>query len=195
MIPAVNTFLTKLTIALWGYHLVPFLTNVTLLSFKLISYIGLANLTKMKLDFFLSKLPPVTDVPIVNFINTLEEIDSEYNKASPLWIIAVITVCSTVVARLVFLYVSWKCTKQYNEFVAWCTKRELRDYSTIEIVPTASNIKADINTLSPRRKRHQSLSLQEALIKNVLKYFDRCLDVLSPYCTPQTKHYTTLEDP
>ena len=40
---------------------------------------GLTNLTES--DFYLSKLPPMTDVPIVSFMNTLEEIDNEYNEA------------------------------------------------------------------------------------------------------------------
>ena len=43
----------------------------------------LTNLMKTKSDFVLSKLPPMTDVIIVDFMTTHEEIDNYYNKHSP----------------------------------------------------------------------------------------------------------------
>ena len=42
---------------------------------------GLTNLLKTKSHFVLSRLPPKTDVPIDDFMITLEEIDGVFIKA------------------------------------------------------------------------------------------------------------------
>ena len=60
----------------------------------------LNNLTQMKSDFIISKLPPITDVPIVNFMDTLKQIETAYNSNFPPWLIIVITICSILVASL-----------------------------------------------------------------------------------------------
>ena len=44
----------------------------------------LTTLTKTNSNFHLIILPPITDVPTLSFISTLEETDNEYNKSSPL---------------------------------------------------------------------------------------------------------------
>ena len=40
----------------------------------------LTNLTGAKAQVVISKLLPITNVPIINSINKLEEIDNEYNN-------------------------------------------------------------------------------------------------------------------
>ena len=45
-------------------------------NFNFMSNFKLPTLTKTNSDFFLSKLPPITDVPIVSFMKTLDEIDN-----------------------------------------------------------------------------------------------------------------------
>ena len=52
-------------------------------NFKLMSNFKLTKLEKTKSDFVVRNLPPKTDVPIVSFMQTLEEIDNEYNKSLP----------------------------------------------------------------------------------------------------------------
>ena len=80
IIPVINSFTSRLPTALWGYQYDPFLNNSDpLFNFKLMSAFGLTNLMKMKSNFILSRLFPITDVPIVNFMTTLEEINDEYN--------------------------------------------------------------------------------------------------------------------
>ena len=62
---AVNSFTSKVPIALWGYQFDPFmnLSNPSF-HFKLMSNFKLTNLTKTKSNFVLSQLLPITDVPI-----------------------------------------------------------------------------------------------------------------------------------
>ena len=55
-----------------------------LFNFKLRSDFKLTNIAKVKSNFILHKLPPVTDVSIVNFMEKLDKIDNEYNKSSTL---------------------------------------------------------------------------------------------------------------
>ena len=43
----------------------------------------LDNLTKMKSDFELNKLPTITDGPIVVFMKTLKSMNNEYNNTFP----------------------------------------------------------------------------------------------------------------
>ena len=50
----------------------------------------------MKSDFILSKLLPIMDGPIIDFMTTPEETDHEYNKTFPLLLIIAITVCPTI---------------------------------------------------------------------------------------------------
>ena len=98
IIPAVNSFSSKLPITLWDYQCDPFISisdPLIPVNFNLISNFGLNNLTQMKSNFILSKLLPITDVPIVNFMDTLNHIDIEHNNNYPLWLIIVITICST----------------------------------------------------------------------------------------------------
>ena len=44
------------------------------------SNFGLNSLTETKSDFILGKLPSITDVPIVYFMDTLKHIDNKYNN-------------------------------------------------------------------------------------------------------------------
>ena len=57
---------------------------------QLISDLKLTNLKKAKSNFVPSKLPTMTNVLIVSFMHTLEEIDIEYHKLLPLWLKIVI---------------------------------------------------------------------------------------------------------
>ena len=66
----------------------------------------LSNLRKTNSNLILSKLPSITNVPIFSFMQTLEEIDNEYNKLFCLWLITVITSNSTLVARPLIFYAS-----------------------------------------------------------------------------------------
>ena len=109
------------------------------LNFKLKSRFWLTNLNKMKCDCILGKLSPITYVPIVDFMQSLQKTpqnNSEYNKTSPLWLIIVITVCSIlVVSPLIFMFVSLRCAKLYSQCAAWYRKRKPKDDSTTEMVP------------------------------------------------------------
>ena len=94
IIPAVNSFSSKLPIRLRGYQLDPFVNNSDPLipnNFKIMSNSGLNNVTQMKSNFILlvpkCKLSPTTDVPIVDFMDTLKPIDNAYNNNFPLWCI------------------------------------------------------------------------------------------------------------
>ena len=44
----------------------------------------LTNIPKVKYNFILCKLPPITDVSIFGFMQKLDKIDNEYNKSFPL---------------------------------------------------------------------------------------------------------------
>ena len=59
------------------------------------SYVKLTNLTQVKSNFIICKLPPVTNVPIVGFMNQLEEIHNEY-KSFSFWVIIVIAIIVTL---------------------------------------------------------------------------------------------------
>ena len=100
----------------------------------------------MKSEFFLSKLPPITDVPIVNFMTTLEEIDNEYNKTFPLWLTIIITVGSTLVAvPLVFLLIHLKYAEEYSQYGTWCKIRKPKKQSSIKITLVNSTTKPRVN--------------------------------------------------
>ena len=43
-----------------------------LFNYKLVSNFKVANMTKVKYDFILGELPPIIDVPIVNFMQKLD---------------------------------------------------------------------------------------------------------------------------
>ena len=59
---------------------------------------------KTKSVFVLSKWLPINDFPIVISMQTLDAIDKEYSKLFPLWLMIVITICSTLVGSpLIFL--------------------------------------------------------------------------------------------
>ena len=68
----------------WAIH-----KQIRPINSKIMSNFGLYNLTQMKSNFILSKLPPIEDVPIIDFMDTLKHIDNEYNKKFPLWLIIV----------------------------------------------------------------------------------------------------------
>ena len=66
----------------------------------------------MKSDFVLKRLPPITDVPIVEFMKTLNNIYSEYNNTFLLWLTIVIVICSVIVASfLIYLLICLKYVK------------------------------------------------------------------------------------
>ena len=54
----------------------------------------LTNLLKTKYDFFPDQVAPITDVPTVNFLTTLGEINSKYNKALTLKLLITISLFS-----------------------------------------------------------------------------------------------------
>ena len=57
--PDVNSFTSKIPIALWGYQLDPFMNlSIQLFNFRLVSDFQLTNITKVESNFFLSMLPP-----------------------------------------------------------------------------------------------------------------------------------------
>ena len=72
----------------------------------------LANITKEKYDSIPSKLPPITDIPTVDFMQTLDKIDNEYSSFSLLLIIVVsIFVMLTASPPLFFLCIQQNVTK------------------------------------------------------------------------------------
>ena len=86
IIPAVNSFSSKFPITLWGYQLDPFINKSNPLipiNFKIISSFWCNSLAHMKSNFILNKLPPITDVPIVDFMDTLNHIDNEKKPEAP----------------------------------------------------------------------------------------------------------------
>ena len=87
IIPAVNSFSSKLPIILWGYQLDPFINKsdpLITIKFKSMSDFLLNILIQTKSDFILSNLLPITDVPIVDFMDTLKQIDNACNNNFPL---------------------------------------------------------------------------------------------------------------
>ena len=53
------------------------------------------NLKMVKSQFVINKLPTLESVPYASFMDTLEQIDNEYNDTFSLWIIIVIIRSST----------------------------------------------------------------------------------------------------
>ena len=127
IIPAVNSFSFKFSITLWGYQLDPFINKsdpLIPICFKIMSNFGLNNLIQTKSDFILSKLPPITDVPIVDFMDTLQHIDNEYNNNFPLWLTMVITICSILVSCLLMaLLFHLKCANKCNQYFTQCGEK------------------------------------------------------------------------
>ena len=85
LIPAVNSFTSKVPITLWGYKFNPltYLYNPFFNS-ELKSEFKLTNIGKVKFDFILTKLPPpIADVSIVIFMRKLNATDNEYSKSFP----------------------------------------------------------------------------------------------------------------
>ena len=56
-------------------------------------------ITKVIPDPILSKLPTITDAPIISIMEKLDEINNTYSKSFPHWLIIIITVSSTLVAN------------------------------------------------------------------------------------------------
>ena len=91
------------------------------------SHSGLHNLAKTKSNYILSKLPPITDVPIVNFMDSPKHIDNEYNNIFHLLLITVITICSILVASLLTaLLILLKCANNCNQFLTHCGREKAR---------------------------------------------------------------------
>ena len=141
IIPAVDLFSSKLSIILWGYEPDPFINKpdpLIPINFKIMSNFGLNNLTQMKSNFILSKLPPITDVPIVNFMDTLKQIDNACNNSFPPWLIIVITICSILVASLLLiLLICLKCANKSNWYFTQCGKKK-PEAPTVEMMPMTS---------------------------------------------------------
>ena len=150
IIPAVNSFSSKLPITLWGYQFDPFINKSNPLipiNFKIMSDFVLNNLTEMKINFILSKLPPITDVHIVNYLNTLKHIDNAYNSNFPLYLIIVIAICSILVASLlVALLICPKCTNKCNQYFTQCGEKK-PEAPTVEMMAmTFTTTNPDIHT-------------------------------------------------
>ena len=99
---------------------------------------GINSLTQMKSDFILSTLPPITDVPIVDFMDTLKHIDNEYSNNFPFWLIIVMTICSILGASfLMALLIYLKCANKCNQYFTQCEEKK-PEAPTVEIRPMTS---------------------------------------------------------
>ena len=56
-----------------------------LFNFKLMSDFNVTNQTKVKSHFIINKISPIINVPLVCFLDELEDINNVYNKTLPLW--------------------------------------------------------------------------------------------------------------
>ena len=116
------------------------------LNFILMSNFKLFNLTKTKSYIILSNLPPITNVPIVNFMQTLDEIDNEYNKLFLPWLLTVITICSTLVACPLIFYASGgEGTKECYQCMTSFKKKSLKECPVVEMELIAFGTKANLN--------------------------------------------------
>ena len=134
IILAVNSFSSKLPIILWGYQLYAFINKsdpLIPINFKIMFNFGLNNPTQMKSDFILSKLPTNTNVPIVDFMDNLKQIDNVYNNSPP-WLIIIITICSILVASLMLILLI--CLKFY---FTQCGQKK-QEAPIIEMMPMTS---------------------------------------------------------
>ena len=94
IIQPVNSFTSKMSIALQGYQFDPLLNlSDPLFKFKLMSDF---KLIKTESDFILSKSLTISDVPMVSFMQMLEETTNKYNKSFPILLIIIITIYSTL---------------------------------------------------------------------------------------------------
>ena len=133
IITSVNSFSSKLPVTLWGYQLDPFINKsdlLILINFKIMSDFGLHNLTQMK--------PPITDVPIVIFMDTLKYIDNEYSNYSTLWLIIAIIICFILDAsHLMSPLIHLKCANKYNQYFTQCGEKK-PEAPTVEMIPMTS---------------------------------------------------------
>ena len=86
-IPAVKLFSFKLPITLEGYQLDLLINKsdpLILINFKIMSDFGLNNLAQMRSDFILSKWSTIRDLPNVDLMKTLKQIDNAYNHTLPI---------------------------------------------------------------------------------------------------------------
>ena len=108
-------------------------------------------------------------------MQTLEEINNEYNSSSPLWLIMAKTVWSMPVATpILVLCIWWKCDKEYNQCVTRFQKKWLKECSTIGMMPIASATKATLNTRIKKPlevKRYQPYSLSKVHEEDTWKCF------------------------
>ena len=92
-------------------------------------------------------MPPIADVPITDFMDTLKHIDNKYNNNFPLWPIIVITICFILVLSLLMaLLVCLKCANKCNQYFTQC-KEKNPEASTVQMmfrISTATN--PDIHT-------------------------------------------------
>ena len=132
--------MSKIPITLCGYQSDPYMNLFDPPSnFKLMSDFKLTNISTVISDLILSKLPAISNVPIVSFMQILDKIDNEYYKSFPLWLITVTTICFTLVASPpIFLDIWWKCAVECNKCIKSLKKRSPQECPTIEFVPIAS---------------------------------------------------------
>ena len=90
----------------------------------------------MKSDFILKKLSPITDVPIVEFMETSSSIDSiEYNNTFPIQLTIVIVSCFVIVASLLMYLLSLlKCANECSQYFTYCGERKTKSPTT-EVIP------------------------------------------------------------
>ena len=80
-------------------------------------------------------------------MTTLDEINSEYSKVFPLWLIKMIAVHWTIVwMPLLYLMTHLKCTKDYNQSVTWYRRRRPKKQCPIEMMPMTPTSEPQINT-------------------------------------------------
>ena len=101
----------------------------------------------MKSTFILSKLPHITDVPIVDFVDSLKQIDNADNNIFPLWLIIVITICSILVASLLLtLLIHLKCANKCNQYFTQFGEKK-PEASKVEMMVMISTVtNPDIHT-------------------------------------------------
>ena len=148
IITAAKSITTKLSIAQWGYQFDTFLYTS-----DPHSKVGLTYAMKQNLTLSSTSCPPITYVPIFQFMSIQEENDKKYNKASPFWSIIITTACSTLFAcPLVFLLIQLKCAKEYSQYAEQHRNRKPKNQPTIETIP-----------LNPTTKPKIKICIQKAL--------------------------------
>ena len=84
IIPAFNTFISKMLITLWRFQFDHFLNlSHPAFNFKLMSVFKLDNLIEDKSNFLLSESSPISGIPIVDFIQKCMKLTENTTVPSP----------------------------------------------------------------------------------------------------------------